>query len=1180
MKETSAVSSKEQCLRENKKLRARLVKAEEALFLTKAEWERTFDSVPDLIAVLDREHKIVRVNSSMATRLGLKPEECAGLQCFRAVHGTDAPPSFCPHTLLLADGRAHSSEMHEDRLGGDFLVSTTPLCDVGGAVIGSVHVARDITEQKRAEAELQAAKNSLERRVKERTNEVERARAAVDAERQRLYDILEALPAYVVLLREDYHVPFANRFFRERFGESNGKRCFEYLFNRTEPCENCETFMVLKSASSHHHWEWLGPDGRNYDINDYLIRDTDGSPLIMEMGIDITEHKNTQKELIRTRDNLEEAVKERTRDLVLSQESLRNLYASMTEGVANHEIVYENGAAVDYIITDVNPAYERITGLSKSQAVGRTASELYESGQPPYLDIYAKVASGGEPEDFETFFPPMNKHFSISVFSPEKGKFATVFSDITLRKQAEERLAYIASFPESNPNPIVEVDYSGAIKYLNPRAKELFQDIADSGFGHPFLSGLEQILKKINEENVPVQLVNEVRVAGRYYQQTIVNMPESRIIRLYSMDISERKAADSQKEAVLAALRESEAKLNRAQEIARLGSWELDVAKNILSWSDEVYRIFGLQPQEFDATYEAFIESVHPDDRAGVDGAYSGSLREGRDSYEIEHRIIRRSDGEIRHVHERCEHIRNAAGVVVRSVGMVHDITERKKAEAALIDLAAQKQASQYARSLIEVSIDPLVTISANGKITDVNEATVKATGVPRGELIGTDFFRYFTEPEKAEQGYLQVFALGAVTDYQLTIKHRNGQLMDVLYNASLYKDAQGKVLGVFAAARDISARKQAFQYARSLIEVSIDPLVTISANGKITDVNEATVKATGVPRNELIGTDFSRYFTEPEKAEQGYQQVFALGTVTDYPLTICHKNGQMMDVLYNASLYKDTQGKILGVFAAARDVTEQKKAEAELKRHRDNLEDLVKERTRELDSANKELKRSNENLEQFAYVASHDLQEPLRTMSSYAQLLDKRYKDRLDADANEFIGYIVDAASRMQKLIMDLLAYSRAGHTATQIKEVDCNLVFQRVVKSMEATVKSVGAGITCDKLPVVRAHETGILQLFQNLIVNSLKFQGKQAPLIHMSAHRENGEWVFTVRDNGIGIEPQYHQRIFQIFQRLHQRDAYPGTGIGLAICKKIVENHGGRIWVESEPGKGTSFFFTIPG
>ncbi len=249
------------------------------------------------------------------------------------------------------------------------------------------------------------------------------------------------------------------------------------------------------------------------------------------------------------------------------------------------------------------------------------------------------------------------------------------------------------------------------------------------------------------------------------------------------------------------------------------------------------------------------------------------------------------------------------------------------------------RRASTYTRSLIEASLDPLVTISPEGQITDVNEATIKATGVGREELIGTDFSNYFTEPEKAREGYRQVFEKGFVTDYPLTIRHSNGKLTHVLYNASVYKDVDGKVMGVFAGARDITERKRmeeelraASLYTRSLIEASLDPLVTISPEGKITDVNKATELVTGFPREHLIGSDFSDYFTEPEKAREGYKRVISQGFVKDYPLTIRHTSGRLTDVLYNAAGYMRESGKMQGVFAAARDITERKQAEENLR--------------------------------------------------------------------------------------------------------------------------------------------------------------------------------------------------------------------------------------------------------
>ena len=242
-----------------------------------------------------------------------------------------------------------------------------------------------------------------------------------------------------------------------------------------------------------------------------------------------------------------------------------------------------------------------------------------------------------------------------------------------------------------------------------------------------------------------------------------------------------------------------------------------------------------------------------------------------------------------------------------------------------------------------------------------------------------------------------------------------------------------------------------------------------------------------------------------------------------------------------------------------------------------------------ELKQTMAELARSNKELEQFAYVASHDLQEPLRMVASYVQLLARHYQGKLDADADEFIAYAVDGASRMQSLINDLLAYSRVSTRGKPFEPTECEAVLSRVFADLQVVIEENGAVVTHDPLPTVMADATQLTQLFQNLIGNAIKFRSEESPRVHVSAERlppspagegwGGGEWVFAVRDNGIGVDPECHERIFLIFQRVHTREEYPGTGIGLAICKKIVECHGGRIWVESQPGKGSIFYFTIP-
>jgi light-regulated signal transduction histidine kinase (bacteriophytochrome) len=257
----------------------------------------------------------------------------------------------------------------------------------------------------------------------------------------------------------------------------------------------------------------------------------------------------------------------------------------------------------------------------------------------------------------------------------------------------------------------------------------------------------------------------------------------------------------------------------------------------------------------------------------------------------------------------------------------------------------------------------------------------------------------------------------------------------------------------------------------------------------------------------------------------------------------------------------KDPAGSVTGASAIARDITDRKRAEEVLARRTE------------------ELARSNAELEQFAYVASHDLQEPLRTVANFAQLLLKRYRGKLDAKADDFIDFIVDGVTRMQGLINDLLAYSRVGNRGKESGPADSAALLRQALENLQAAVDESGAQITCERLPVVNCDGGQIMQVFQNLVGNSIKFRNGPPPRIHVGVERTAAEWVFSVRDNGIGIDPQYAGRIFEIFQRLHAQREYPGSGIGLAIARKIVERHGGRIWVESKLQQGATFFFTLP-
>ncbi len=367
-------------------------------------------------------------------------------------------------------------------------------------------------------------------------------------------------------------------------------------------------------------------------------------------------------------------------------------------------------------------------------------------------------------------------------------------------------------------------------------------------------------------------------------------------------------------------------------------------------------------------------------------------------------------------------------------------------------------------------------------------------------------------------------------------------------------------------------AIRAASAYARSLIEASLDPLVTISPEGKITDVNQATEEATGIDRARLVGTDFSDYFTEPAKAREGYRQVFSQGLVVDYPLTLRHASGRLLEVLYNAAIYRNEAGEVQGVFAAARDITERKRAEQELARLNEELEQRVQERTAELE-------RSNRDLEDFAYISSHDLQEPLRKIANFSEMLARQYQGQLDEHGVRYFGYVTDGAKRMQDLINDLLNYSRGGRAEIPLTPASLEDILKGTLNDLHTVIKDSRAEISHEPLPALQVNPHQLGQLLQNLLTNAIKFHGGQPPRIHLAARQEDSEWVFSVRDYGIGFEPQYADGIFKVFKRLHSKEEYPGTGIGLAVCKKIVERHGGRIWAEAEPGRGATFYFTIP-
>jgi PAS domain S-box-containing protein len=404
------------------------------------------------------------------------------------------------------------------------------------------------------------------------------------------------------------------------------------------------------------------------------------------------------------------------------------------------------------------------------------------------------------------------------------------------------------------------------------------------------------------------------------------------------------------------------------------------------------------------------------------------------------------------------------------------------------------------------------------------------------------------------------------IMEYRL--RRFDGEFRWIIDQGSPRYDSNGEFSGYIGHCIDITDRKNAEELLRAssdkfkaLFETMTEGVALHemiydgerAVDYRILDINPAYERHTGLPQNkargllasELYGAGVPPYFDE-----------FARVAFSRIPITF-ETYFPPLERHFRISAFSPEQGYFATVFE---DITEQKK---------------IHER---LEKVAGDLKRSNVELEQFAYIASHDLQEPLRMISSYTQLLAKRYKDKLDQDANDFIGFAVDGANRMQKMIQSFLVYSRTTRDASPLQTVNCNDVLASAVQNLQLRIEETGTEIRSDTLPIIVGYPELLLQLFQNLIGNAIKFRNGTAPVITIGVRNNEIQWIFSVKDNGIGIDPQYFEKIFVIFQRLHSQAEYSGTGIGLSLCKNIVERHQGTIWVESEPGNGSAFYFTI--
>lgn len=1196
-------------------------KAEDEILRAKNEWERTFESVPDLIAILDNEHRIVRANKSMAQRLGVTPDQCVGLNCFRCVHKLDAPPSFCPHSLTLADGKEHVAEVHEDNLGGDFLVSTTPLFDQQGQMIGSVHVARDITQRKKmeealreseeryrqiietteegvwmsmpdgratfvnqrmadmlgyareeiigkagldflvegqeqtvvqtregleegeriqreyqfrhkdgttlwtlasaspildkngqhianlamhtditarkkAEEALRKAHDQLEMRVEERTKELreasekllvenaerKRAEEAVKAERKRFIDVLEQLPAYLVLLTPDYHVSYANRYFREHFGEDRGRHCFEYLFGRTEPCETCETYKTLKKMSPL-EWEWTGPDGHNYYIYDAPFTDADGSTLILEVGIDITERKKAEEALRKAHDELEIRVQERTKEI---RQTNWELQTEITERKKTEEALRKNQTllqeaerlshtgAWEWDVSSnqwtFSDEWLTIHGCQKNSLSSEELLPIAHPDDRPRIERTLEDArSGIKPYDIEhriirqdTGEVRIVKAYGTLVRDAQglPLRMLGVAQDVTESRNTEEALRRSAETARQHaeelekimdvaPNALwVSRDPECRVITGNRAANQFYEAAPGENVSAGPATGGEQDTarrffqngRELKPEELPMQEAAAKGVEIRDSEVDVL-LPSGRTITILGsasplkdaagkvrgciasfMNITERKRAEQ-------ALKDSQNDLNRAQAVARTGSWRLNVQRNELLWSDETYRIFGI-PKGTSMTYESFLAAVHPDDRDYVNQKWQAALK--GEPYDIEHRIV--SDGKVKWVREKAELEIDEHGSLLGGFGTVQDMTERKQIENAL------RETRDYLENLLNYASAPIIVWDSEFRITRFNRAFEHLSAYKAEEVAGKDLSMLFPKESREES----------------------------------LKEIQHTLAGEYWESMEIP---------------------------------------------------------------------------------ILRKDGDARTVLWNsANIYAQDGKTLMATIAQGIDITERKKLEEKLKK----AERMAA-------------------IGETAAMVGHDLRNPLQATVGFIGLAEEQLQNigrssEEKQKIEEPLKAIKKQAQYMNKIVLDLQDYARP--LKPELKETDLTNIINEVISSLQIP-QTIETSISIPQdFAKVSVDPTLITRALTNLLRNAVEAMPEGGKLTMEASQDHEGVYIKII-DTGIGIAEEDMPKLFTPLFTTKAK----GQGFGLPVSKQIMEAHGGSIKVESQLGKGSTFTLKIP-